>query len=347
MINEATEFKTFLMLYNLPDESLLGKYCVRVVIPNLLKLTEGLLVHSLSLVWIIKSNQVVELFKDFAAIQLVSTIDISAFFLCRQGFFGKTIKDRANKTCKAELQKHVNNKFSSGHSLCVFALLFSSIAAWSYFIDGQLNKRFARMKYPKCEEDRFTGYKNFVLLSDGQCNRRLNTKTCGFDDGDCTEFNINYPGCKASEPESVGNSICEDDDLSSDRMTSDCKWDGLDCCKAWYPYEVGDGRCHQYDEYINTAACGFDGGDCDDFNANYPDCNTAYPYMIGNGRCHQWDEYMNTAACGFDGGDCDDFNANYPDCNTPYPSWVGDGYCDQSDEYINTADCGFDGGDCL
>ena len=58
-------------------------------------------------------------------------------------------------------------------------------------------------------------------------------------------------------------------------------------------YEIGDGKC---DGYLNTAKCGWDGGDC------LPHCHVSYPLFIGDGDC-DGGEY-NTAECGWDGGDC-------------------------------------------
>jgi hypothetical protein len=111
-------------------------------------------------------------------------------------------------------------------------------------------------------------------------------------------------------------------------------------CIVNSPSLVGDGTCDGGD--YNTAECGFDGGDCEDFNNKYPNCNVAFPYLIGDGLCDGGD--YNTAECGFDGGDCEDFNAKYPDCTVSYPPLVGDGYCDDGD--YKTFECGFDGGDC-
>ena len=51
--------------------------------------------------------------------------------------------------------------------------------------------------------------------------------------------------------------------------------------------------------------CGYDGRDCDDFNAKYPDCPTQEAFLVGDGSCDDgFDDYINTAACGYNGGDC-------------------------------------------
>ena len=56
----------------------------------------------------------------------------------------------------------------------------------------------------------------------------------------------------------------------------------------------------------NTEKCGWDGGDCLEFNAKYPDCDVGYPYLIGDGNCDSsdWSGSYNSEECGFDGGDC-------------------------------------------
>ena len=113
-------------------------------------------------------------------------------------------------------------------------------------------------------------------------------------------------------------------------------------CKVDCPHCIGDGSCDG-GEY-NTLACEWDGGDCLEFNAKYPECkNVEKPYWIGDEGC-DGDEY-NTLACGWDGGDCLEFNGKYPECNVDRTYWIGDGSCDGGS--YNTTECGYDGGNCV
>lgn len=100
---------------------------------------------------------------------------------------------------------------------------------------------------------------------------------------------------------------------------------------------VNNSRCDG-GEY-NTEICGRDGGDCEDFNNQYPDCLNVSLDELGDAICQH-----NTVGCNYDDGDCDDFNKQYPDCKVEKGYLIGDGYCNP--EY-NTAECVFDGGDCV
>ena len=45
---------------------------------------------------------------------------------------------------------------------------------------------------------------------------------------------------------------------------------------------IGNGQCDE-GEY-NTEECGWDDGDCREFNSKYPNCTVEYPHDIGDGR---------------------------------------------------------------
>ena len=103
---------------------------------------------------------------------------------------------------------------------------------------------------------------------------------------------------------------------------------------------------------MNLPECRNDGGDCDWFNMNYPDCEVPDPEKINNGKCDR--NYTcthnnniitgsyNSKVCGWDGGDC--LLEQYPNCHVRVPGMIGDGKCDGG-EY-NKAECDYDGGDC-
>eukprot|EP00979_Chaetoceros_neogracilis_P005577 scaffold1017_cov147-Chaetoceros_neogracile.AAC.1 len=237
--------------------------------------------------------------------------------------------------------------------------------------------------YPDCHDvyPRFVGdgycHSESISTSTGDFVKSVggdyNTIECGFDGGDCEEFNAEYPNCTVDYPYAVGNGDCNGRDYN----TTECGFDGGDCdefnaeypdCNVIFPEWIGDGVCSNYPPY-NTIECGFDGGDCDEFNAEYPDCNVIYPSWIGDGICNGgtyidcsvaypdslfnnaggpigwcngFGDY-NTAECGFDEGDCEEFNEEYSDCNVDLPYLIENGRCDGA---YNTAECGFDGGDC-
>lgn len=117
-------------------------------------------------------------------------------------------------------------------------------------------------------------------------------------------------------------------------------------CTVMNEQYLGDGKCDNYKESgdFNSFECGFDGGDCIEFNEKYPNCTTYSPDVsLGDGYCRGGE--ANTEECGFDGGDCIEFNQKYPNCTARYPEWIGDGECTDYPPF-NTEECGFDGGDC-
>ena len=185
--------------------------------------------------------------------------------------------------------------------------------------------------------------------------------------GDCLDFNALYPNCFVELPYTIGDGLCFN---SPPYNTEECGYDGEifydfflslfflaqhllnlnpeggDClelmdndpgCIVNVFHKIGNGYC-DFGEY-NTAACQYDGGDCDDFNSKYPDCLGILNSELGDGICQH-----NTQGCNFDDGDCDAFRLFFPDCTADKPYLVGNGMCD---EVYNTIECRNDGGDCI
>lgn len=158
-------------------------------------------------------------------------------------------------------------------------------------------------------------------------------------------FNVNFDYNQA-------NCACRGNDCITDKKNENGKCDVSypDCNADWTL--IGDGRCNGKKTY--NEACAFDGSDCDDLVAKWPECpnhvHNAWRAMDGNCDIGDSNEAaLFSLACGFDGGDCSSFNpkydpANYANCQTDEPQRIGDSICDV--EY-NTPDCFWDGADCV
>lgn len=77
-------------------------WAVRILLPNTLKFIEGIFVLFISFVIIIQSEEVIVLFKDFAAMQLIAEIDDFAFWLASQGFFWRSYQGRHCRSKESE-----------------------------------------------------------------------------------------------------------------------------------------------------------------------------------------------------------------------------------------------------
>ena len=74
-----------------------GMWFRRAVLPNLLKIVQGLLVLFTSLVVIVQSDDIIDLLKDFTALFFVSEIDNIVFYITEQRYFGNDLKQRSGR----------------------------------------------------------------------------------------------------------------------------------------------------------------------------------------------------------------------------------------------------------
>ena len=318
-------------------------WMVHIVFPSFIKFIQGVFVLIITFVITIKSDDVIDLFKDFAAMQVISELDNAVFHLSNHGYFG-TALEKDTKTAKSIKVRDKMQKICFGLPLRLVILIGLSIVMITTFINGvvigQVDGTFFQKKYPNCMIRNTT---QIASMGDGKCNGGLtNTFQCGFDGGDCLDFNIAFPKCMAIRAYEVGDGICQ-----QDHNYETCGFDGGDCCSQNVKKEyLGDSQCNG--GLYSTKMCGFDGGDCDVFRSEYPLCTDAdlpeekmyrddgTPIVIGDGICDFIPQYM-TEECGYEHGDC-------KKCRVKDPSKLGDGICDGG-EY-NTEACGFDNGDC-
>jgi phage FluMu protein Com len=211
-------------------------------------------------------------------------------------------------------------------------------------------------KYPKCVEIQSAKSKkeNLKRLGDGTCNRLitdnvlfgLNTPECGFDDGDCIDFNRRYAKCDigglpAYKLSDLGRGACK-----NKYNRAECDFDIKLCnrfnrdfpeCKVPDPAKVADGKCDV--GVYNVETCNFDGQDC--IIQSLPRCTGVDINLYNDKKCQR---ELNTKRCNFDGGDCEEFDTKYPNCDVPKPFYVFDDICDTG--IYNTPECGMDGGAC-
>jgi len=348
-------------------------WVLRIVLPHLLKFTEGALVLLLSFIIIIQQTNAVSIFIDLTVMQLISELDNVAFWLAGHGYVGTNLKRFVMTAKKIRVRDVVPKAFGRPlRPFLLLALLIIMTCAFIPVVIQQMSGAYFRQTYPSCTIDRG----KIKLAGDGNCHSALNTLQCGFDAGDCLTFNRAYTNCDVPEPYTVGNGRC--DDVNN---TPECMHDGGDCCAVKDDPHFGDGTCHG--GVFNTRVCSWDNGDCDAFHKKYPDCpsfelNLAVDttdidvFVIGDDTCSFVPHYM-TEACGYEDGDCKDCIVDNPellgndqcdggmyntegcmndyhdcdDCNdlVEDKSLIGNGFCDGAD-YISEK-CNNDGGDCV
>jgi hypothetical protein len=257
------------------------------------------------------------------------------------------------------------NKFPVRHLIVIIAVLLVIGLGTAIFF---LLNRSPRKRYPECypiqESDLM-----LAKLGDGKCDRGdddftddymafgLNSEECGYDHGDCNEWNDKYMNCfpdmHPSELTDLGKSKWPNQFCNVEYNTAECGFDDGKCiefnqlypgCKTAYSDKLGDKWCDYNDDlytFMNTEECKWDGGDC--IHPDFPLCTGIDPNNFYNNRC---DPELNREECNYDNGECDLFNQQYPNCEAPEPWTLGDGEC-TNDPQFNNDGCNFDGGDCI
>jgi hypothetical protein len=173
-----------------------GMWFRRAVLPNLLKMVQGLLVLFTSLVVIVQSDDLVDLLKDFTALFFVSEIDNIVFYITEQRYFGNDLKQRSGRVKNVHVE---DETVVVGDDACgtggvrfrfvgLFILFATMVSTWGYFVQGQVSGRFFAEKYPFCL---IKGKNEISKIGDGRCDGSIFiTIGCGFDGGDCIKIFI-------------------------------------------------------------------------------------------------------------------------------------------------------------
>lgn len=338
-------------------------WTIRIAIPLGFKFIEGVLVLLTTFVIIIQSDSMIELFKDFAAMQLISELDNMMFWLALHGYAGGDLMQGAMNSKKVRIKDDVVKSFCGIpiRTMILFILFCFMFSGWVFIVVGQANGSFFSMKFSQCNINEV----KIPSMGNGICDGgEQNTIGCNFDDGDCLAFNIAYPGCRVVETYMIGDGEC-----NPEFNLIECGFDGGDCCPVENDDRLGDGHCDGF--VFNTPICGYDGGDCEEFNSKYPNCmieenytlNELYHeqrlskndkndendhFAIGDGICQALPMY-NTPECGYEGGDCKECFEMFEDRiknEEDFLEGFANGHCDGPSP-LNVEACSYDGGDCM
>ena len=139
-----------------------------------------------SFIIIIQSDNVIELFAEFAAMGVIAEIDNIAFWFADSGYVGDSIRKDANNVREIQIEdKTIKARilgFLHLRSAMFLILLVVMITSFSFVAYRQDNGHYFKQKYKACDIPR----EQIRLLGDGICNGGfMNSYQCGFDDGDC------------------------------------------------------------------------------------------------------------------------------------------------------------------
>ena len=68
-------------------------WIIQIIIPSILKFLQGVMVLIITFVIVIQCDDIIDLFKDLAAMQVISELDDAVFTLADNGYFGPSLKD--------------------------------------------------------------------------------------------------------------------------------------------------------------------------------------------------------------------------------------------------------------
>ena len=160
-------------------------WMLHIFFPNACKFIQGVLVLIITFVIVIQSDDIIDLFKDFAAMQVIAELDNVAYYLADHGYFGSDLKEGASKVKEIKITDDVPKIFRLPlRPVVLISLLGLMMSVFvGVVVVRQDNGDFFYDKYPMCK---VMEVEQIATISDGICNGGLqNTFQCGFDGGDC------------------------------------------------------------------------------------------------------------------------------------------------------------------
>ncbi len=289
----------------------------RVVLPNTLKVIQGVLVIFICFVIIIQSDDIITLLKDFTALMVLSETDNVLFYLAQYGYLGRNLQDKTIELSKIEIEDSAYDSTQRRKDLFVRSSVLLVLICWlfGWWVQvalRQSNGVYFSQRYKKCLDENNESLYPLAKteFGDGNCyGGPLNTLSCDFEGGDCINFNLAYPLCKRSDLINV-ETLIGDGTCNEEFMIFECDFDGGDCC----PYSItkkdyfGDGQCNG--GKVSTEKCGYDNGDCREFRRRFPKCPLddladvieSGSIVLGDGICSSG--IYSSEECGYEDGDC-------------------------------------------
>ena len=156
----------------------------QILIPNLLQLVIGALALLVSFVIIIQSDNVIELFAEFAAMSIIGEIDNVAFWFAESGFVGDDVRQDAKQVKQVQFEDSTKKTrffgFMQLRSTLFLALLIVTITAFTVVAYRQSIGYYFEQMYPGCD----ISLEEIKRLNDGVCHGGfVNSYQCGFDGG--------------------------------------------------------------------------------------------------------------------------------------------------------------------
>ena len=92
-------------------------------ISNALRLVQGILCLVVTVLIIVKSSDVIDLFKDFAALSLISLVDNAAFALSETGVLGTKFQQSTRKVNQLKITASCKTRVPMGVGVLFFLIL--------------------------------------------------------------------------------------------------------------------------------------------------------------------------------------------------------------------------------